>query len=181
MTMKTIKNLFLIVVVILLSNNCFAKNNKVKKENEVKLSYEEYINQYGVDDTSIAIINIFFDKRENSGVGQMSILPISTAIAVAVPPIGVTLMALSTPLFINGMLVHKKYSHKNLIKTLEDYQNKNILSDKNKERVIDFLEVQQEIYDEELVEKNSDNLRSIRTSLDNSNNNGKIKKLTKLI
>lgn len=161
------KNLYLIAVVILLANNCFAKSNKVKKEEKNKLSYEEYIDQYGIDDTSVAIINIFFDKRENSGNGQMSFLPITTAVAVIVPPIGVTLMAVSTPLFINGLIVHKKYSRKNLTKALEDYQNKNILSDKYKKRVIDFLEVQQEIYNEELAEKNLDKLRSIRTSLNN--------------
>ena len=54
------------------------KNNKqVKAKKEHKLNYDEFVNKYGSDDTSLAVIEIFFDKRENAAKGQMSFLPLS--------------------------------------------------------------------------------------------------------
>ena len=133
-----------------------AKNNKqVKAKKEHKLNYDEFINKYGSDDTSLAVIEIFFDKRENSAKGQMSFLPLSTAIAVVFPPIGVGLMAVSTPLFVNGLIVNQKYNRKKLKNILEEYESTNELPIKLQNKVNDFIEDEQEYeryYEDKLVE-----------------------------
>ncbi|KJS06077.1 MAG: hypothetical protein VR77_06580 [Flavobacteriales bacterium BRH_c54] len=157
----------LILVSILVSAQLFAvagnnnksksaKNNKqVKAKKEHKLNYDEFINKYGSDDTSLAVIEIFFDKRENSAKGQMSFLPLSTAIAVVFPPIGVGLMAVSTPLFVNGLIVNQKYNRKKLKNILEEYESTNELPIKLQNKVNDFIEDEQEYeryYEDKLVE-----------------------------
>ncbi len=124
--MKYIIILFLIVA----CNHSFASKKKV-----MQLNYEQYIEKYGTDETSIIIIDLFFNKRNLSGIGQMSFLPVTSSVAVIVPPIGLVTMAISTPLFLNGILVRHKYSHKNLLIALEYYQNNKLLSKRFK-RVI---------------------------------------------
>jgi hypothetical protein len=159
---NTMKNLFLISIIILLSNNCFAQKNHSENNKVHKLSYEEYMNQYGTDDTSKAIIEFFFDKREYSAAGKISFLPLSAAVTIAVPPIGIGLMTISSPLFISGLITRKKYNHKNLIKTLDNYQNNNLLSANIKKKVGQLMEAQEAIYNEELAEDRLATLKSIR-------------------
>lgn len=157
----------LILVSILVSAQLFAvagnnnksksaKNNKqVKAKKEHKLNYDEFVTKYGSDDTSLAVIEIFFDKRENSAKGQMSFLPLSTAIAVVFPPIGVGLMAVSTPLFVNGLIVNQKYNRRKLKNILEEYESTNELPIKLQNKVNDFIEDEQEYeryYEDKLVE-----------------------------
>lgn len=120
--------------------------------NEYHLTYRDFVNQYGIDDTSRAIIDVFFDKREDSGSGQMSFLPLSTAIVAINPPIGLGLMAISTPLFVSGLITYKKYSRKNLLKTLVNYQENAVLSKRFKKRVIQLIQTQGEIYAEDALE-----------------------------
>lgn len=156
------KNLFLISIIILLSNNCFAKKKSANNNNTHKLSYEEYMNQYGTDDTSKAIIEFFFDKREYCAAGKMSFLPLSAAVTVVVPPIGIGLMVVSSPLFISGIITRSRYNHKNLLKTLDNYQNNNFLSANIKKKVGQLMEAQEEIYNEELAEDRLATLKSIR-------------------
>jgi hypothetical protein len=156
------KNLFLISIIILLSNNCFAQKNHSENNKVHKLSYEEYINQYGSDDTSKAIIDLFFDKRELNAAGKMSFLPLSVVVTVVVPPIGIGLMTISSPLFISGIITREKYNHKNLIKTLDNYQNNNLLSANIKKKVGQLMEAQEVIYNEELAEDRLAILKSIR-------------------
>ncbi|MBL1233314.1 MAG: hypothetical protein CMD31_09820 [Flavobacteriales bacterium] len=133
-----------------------AKNNKqIKAKKEHKLNYDEFVNQYGANDTSLAVIEIFFDKRENSAKGQMSFLPLSTAVAVIIPPIGIGLMAASTPLFINGLIVNQKYNRRKLKNILDEYQSTNELPIKLQNKVNDFIEDEQEYeryYEDKLVE-----------------------------
>ena len=141
------KYLILISAIFLSSSYYNAQENKPKK-----LSYEQYIIQYGTDDTSIAIIDIFFDKRENSGAGQMSFLPLSSAVIIVSPPVGIGLMAISSPLFVNGLIISNKYSHKNLLKTLISYQNENILSRHNRKMVANLIQIQEDMRIEDLLE-----------------------------
>jgi hypothetical protein len=155
----------LILVSILISAQLFAvagnnsksakKNKQVKVNKEHKLNYDEFVSKYGADDTSLAVIEIFFDKRENAAKGQMSFLPLSTAIAVIVPPLGVGLMAVSTPIFINGLIVNQKYNRRKLKNILEEYQSTNELPVKLQNKVNDFIEDEQEYeryYEDKLVE-----------------------------
>ena len=107
---------YLIIITLIFStyNLSFAAKKQAKH-----YSYEQYIEKYGTDQTSITIIDLFFNKRNYSGIGQMSFLPVSSAVGIIVPPIGLVTMAISTPFFVNGLLVRHKYSHKNLLIALE--------------------------------------------------------------
>lgn len=156
----------LILVSILISTQLFAvagnnnkskgtkKNKQVKAKKEYKLNYDEFVSKYGADDTSLAVIEIFFDKRENAAKGQMSFLPLSTAVAIIIPPIGVGLMAVSTPIFINGFIVNQKYNRRKLKNILDEYQSTNELPVKLQDKVNDYLEDEEEYeryYEDKLV------------------------------
>lgn len=56
------KYLILITAFILLSNTNFAYTNS-NDNNSNLLSYNDYISTYGVNETSVAIIDIFFDNQ----------------------------------------------------------------------------------------------------------------------
>ncbi|HLU84247.1 MAG TPA: hypothetical protein VKZ45_02135 [Vicingaceae bacterium] len=130
-------------------------NQKIKIGKEHKMDYQGFVEKYGTDDTSVAVIEIFFDKRENAAKGQMSFLPLSGTIALVYPPLGVGLVAVSTPLFVNGLLVNQKYNRRKLKNILEDYHQNNELPVKLKDKVEDFIDEEQEYqryYEDRLVE-----------------------------
>ena len=99
------------------------------------------------------MINIYFDKRYTASIGQLSFLPITTAVTFFIPPIGVVLMAVSSPLYVNGAIKLKKYSQKNMIKTLNNYRDNQILSEKIRNKVANFL-IDEKIKNDELYEEN---------------------------
>lgn len=146
------KNLLLIPIILIMTNSVSAEKTRSEKK-QARLDYEECIQLYGVDDTSIAIINIYFDKRYSAGVGQLSFLPTTAAITFFNPPIGIVLMAASSPLYINGIIKYKKYSQKNMIKTLNNYRDNQILSDKIRDKVLDFI-MDEKIKNDELLKEN---------------------------
>ena len=147
------KNLILIPIILLMTNSISAEKNSSEKQQQARLDYEECIQLYGVDDTSIAIINIYFDKRYSAGVGQLSFLPVTAALTFFNPPIGVVLMAVSSPMYINGVIKINKYSQKNMIKALNNYHNNNILAEKIRGKVINYL-IDEKMDSDDLMEKN---------------------------
>lgn len=147
------KNLLLIPIILIMTNSISAEKNHSEKQQQARFDYEECIQLYGVDDTSIAIINIYFDKRYSAGVGQMSLLPVTAALTVFTPPIGVVLMAASSPLYINGMVKFNKYSQKNMIKTLNNYHNNNILAENIRNKVVNYL-MDEKMDNDNLVKEN---------------------------
>jgi len=156
----------LILISILIGANLFAianDNNKDKNvaEKKHKLNYNEFMTKYGDNDTAAVIIEIFFDKRNNAAKGQMSFLPISAAITFALPPVGVGLMVISTPLFINGMIVNQKYNRKKLMNILEEYQYNNELPLKLKDQVIAILEAENDLKEIEYVKNNTLELKKV--------------------
>lgn len=140
------KNLLLISIILIMTNSAFSKTTHIEKSKQARLDYETCVQLYGVDDTSIAIINIYFEKRYTGGVGQLSFLPVTTALSFITPPIGIALMIVSAPVYIHGALKLNKYSQKNMIKTLLNYQNNKILAEKTREKVADYL------YDEKIID-----------------------------
>lgn len=124
--------------------------NCVEHKKEYQLTYEEFINHYGVDDTCVAIIDIYFDKRENSAAGRISMLPAAAAVVLINAPIGVTLMAISTPIALSGTYTRIKYNRKKLIKTLVNYQTENILTAPLKQKVVSYLIIKEELRQEEV-------------------------------
>jgi hypothetical protein len=146
------KRIFLISAFLFLSCLCVGQPTNSKINKEYQLSYEEYMEQYGIDDTCIAIIDVFFDKREYKGAGQMSFLPLSTVVVVINPPIGLGLMVISSPLFVSGLITYNRYSRKKLLKTLVNYQKTDVLSKRFKKKVTQLIQAQDEIYIEDLLE-----------------------------
>lgn len=166
--MKTLAQQIMIILIIAVcfmpfevnAQNNIAENNKnsnstnttncAEHKKEYQLTYEEFINHYGVDDTCVAIIDIYFDKRENSAAGRISMLPASAAVVLINAPLGVTLIAISTPIALSGTYTRIKYNRKKLIKTLVNYQIENILTAQLKEKVVSYLIIKEELRQEEM-------------------------------
>ena len=154
------KKLIIISIVLFFSSFCFSQHEK-KNKKDYQLDYEEFITHYGVDDTSIAIIDIFYDKRKNCAGGKISFLPLSAGITLINPSIGVGLMAVSTPLFVSGTITHIKYNRKHLLKALVDYQNQNLIPKNLKKRIVTYLEIEAENYQDEIEEAELASLKTI--------------------
>ncbi len=115
-----------------------------------QISYEEFINHYGVDDTSLAIINIYFDKRENSAAGRITILPLAAVVTTVNAPIGLALMAITTPIALSGAYTRIKYNRNHLIKALVNYQNDDVMTASLKHKVVNYLETKVDYEQEEM-------------------------------
>ena len=114
----------LIIVCILLCLNSFSQaNEKIKYR---KLDYKDF-KKISINDTSDVIIDIFYDKKDNAALGQMSILPITVAIYLISPPISLGLTTISFPIFLNGSYMLIKYRNKKLYDVLNVYSETNIL------------------------------------------------------
>lgn len=87
-----------------------------------KLEYSDFIANYSINDTSNTVIDIFFDKRNNTAKGQMSFFPITAAIFPLVPIISIGLSVVTFPMFVNGTVVLVKYRKKKLQKVLIHYK-----------------------------------------------------------
>ena len=147
------KNLILIPIILLMTNSVSAEKNRSEKNKSTHLDYETCIQLYGVDDTSIAIINIYFDKRYTASVGQLSFLPVTAALTFFNPPIGVILMAVSSPMYINGIIKFNKYNQKNMIKALNNYHNNNVLAENIRNKVVNYL-MDEKMDNDNLVKEN---------------------------
>ena len=102
--------IILITICFLISLTSFAQEEKIKYR---KLTYNDFT-KFSINDTSAVIIDIFFDKKDNTAISQMSFLPISIAVAVISPQIAVGLTVISFPLFVNGSHLLIKYRKKKL-------------------------------------------------------------------
>ena len=149
-------------LMLLSSSESFAKDKKSKKVKQEKMTYNEYINEYGHDKTSLTLINLFFDKRDNAGIGQMSFLPVSSTIAIVYPPVGVGLVAISCPLFVSGLITRNNYSHKKLIKTLEEYKINKTLPTKLEKKVNQIHIIEKEIFDMDMEDARFASLKQIK-------------------
>jgi hypothetical protein len=154
------KKLVIILIILVCSNSVAAKKHS-KKESNLKHSYKEYVNLYGDNDTSRAIIELFFDKRELSASGKMSFLPLSLGVAVVVPPLGVGLMGLSSPLFISGIITRKRYNHKKLNAVLVEYNESGKLPQRIKKQIKLILFAEREESAEDFTSKRKMALRPI--------------------
>ncbi|PCJ28074.1 MAG: hypothetical protein COA97_02015 [Flavobacteriales bacterium] len=152
------KYIFLISISCLLTLDGFAKKEKTPKP-----SYEEYINQYGIDDTSIAIIELFFEKRNYSAPGKMSFLPVAAGVTAIVPPIGLGLAVITAPLFLSGLLTRHKYSHKNLLIALQNYNKSNVFSNNFKNKIAQQIKMSKTIHNQEINQEKLIALQQIKT------------------
>lgn len=108
----------LIIVCCLISFSSFSQaDEKIKYR---KLVYKDF-KKMSINDTSDVIIGIFYDKKDNAALGQMSFLPVTVAIYLISPPISVGLTTISFPLFLNGSYMLVKYRNKKLYEVLDVY------------------------------------------------------------
>lgn len=105
-----------------------------------KLEYSDFIAIYSINDTSNTVIDIFFDKRNNTAKGQLSFFPITAAIFPLVPVISVGLSIVTFPMFINGSVVWIKYRKKKLQKVLINYKETHELPNWIRKKVNKSLE-----------------------------------------
>jgi hypothetical protein len=94
-----------------------------------KLTYNEFVSDYSINDTSAVIIDIFFDKKENAAIAQMSFLPITLGLSVIpyTKLIGMGTTIISLPLFVNGTYMLIKFRKKKLYKVLVEYKKSKTL------------------------------------------------------
>lgn len=104
------------------------------------LEYSDFIANYSINDTSNTVIDIFFDKRNNTAKGQLSFFPITAAIFPLVPVISVGLSIVTFPMFINGTVVWIKYRKKKLQKVLINYKETHELPNWIRKKVNKSLE-----------------------------------------
>jgi hypothetical protein len=147
------KNLLFIIAIVVFANNCFAKKNDTRRHKaSKKLTYQNYINKYATDDTSKAIINLFFDKRE-AATDKMSITPITAAIGIIAPPIGISLTIISSPLLVSGVITKIKYNNSKLKKALINYHDNDILSSNLTKQVSKQLRIDRDNFNYLLAER----------------------------
>lgn len=113
-----------ILLIIFLANGVisFCENTDSSQVKARKLDYNDFIAKYSVNDTSSIIINIFFDKKSNSALGQMSIFPVTAAFFPLFPVFSIGMSVVSFPFFVNGSVVLIKYRKKKLQKVLIEYK-----------------------------------------------------------
>lgn len=113
-----------ILLIIFIANGfiSFCENTDSSQVKARNLDYNDFIAKYSVNDTSSTIINIFFDKKSNSALGQMSIFPVTAAFFPLFPVFSIGMSAVSFPFFVNGSVVLIKYRKKKLQKVLIEYK-----------------------------------------------------------
>lgn len=99
----------------------FSQAEEGKKIKYRKLDYNDF-GKLSINDTSAVIIDVFFDKKDNAALGQMSFLPVTAAIFIISPPISVGLTMISFPLFLHGNYLLVKYRKKKLYAILINYK-----------------------------------------------------------
>ncbi len=118
------KKLLLLSSFLLIGFSCFTQSNSNNTKAR-KLTYSDFTAEFGINDTANAIIDIFFDKRENAALGEMSFLPISLVLAV-IPQtriVGVGTAIISLPLFAHGLYTLLKFRKKKLVLILLEYKS----------------------------------------------------------
>lgn len=146
------KKLILIGIVIMLSTNSFARKKNAVDIKSPKKGYMNYMNQYGVDDTSKAIINLYYDKRALS-LEKMSFTPIIASVALVVPPIGLGMTVIYSPLLINGSLTRLRYSKNRMEKTLNNYNKNNTLTTSMRDRIKKYIRKENMLFNMLLSER----------------------------
>jgi hypothetical protein len=116
------KNLTLIIALLLLS--CALYSQKIAPQKICKYKVENF-KALSINDTSDAVIDLFYSKKESAIYNQMSLLPFSIVLAVAPTPaqvVGFGSFIISGPLFISGSYTLIRYRKKKLHKVLSEYK-----------------------------------------------------------
>ena len=136
------KFLTIILSIIFISTNVYSQKHKIKKLKTQKLEYRDFLFQYGKDETAVAIIDVYFDKKNNNGIGKLSFLPVSTSVTFIAPPIGIPLIAISIPVAMSGLITLSRYNNQNLLKDLYYYNKTSMIPKRLKRKVYHILREQ---------------------------------------
>ena len=101
----------------------FSQTENSEKIKFRKLAYQDF-EKLSINDTSDAVIDLFFDKKDNAIYTQIILLPMSVVLIV-IPPthfIGIGSLGISGPLFINGSATIIRYRKKKLYNVLLTYK-----------------------------------------------------------
>jgi len=91
-----------------------------------KIGYYDF-RKISINDTSQVIIDLFYDKKDNAGISQITFLPVTLIIYPISPPISAALTLISFPLFVNGSYILVKYRKKKLHIVLTEYADNGTL------------------------------------------------------
>jgi hypothetical protein len=127
----------ILVLCCLFSLSSFAQKEEKMKYRQI--SYTELL-AYSINDTSNAIIDLFLNKKFNTGIGQMSFLPVNFLVYFVSPPIAMGLTLITIPLFLNGSLLLIKYRNKKLVMVLNDYKETGYLPNSIRRKAIKELQ-----------------------------------------
>jgi len=116
------KKLFTVIFTLFLSCTLYSQKGISKKV--CKYKYEDF-KELSINDTSDAVIDLFYCKKESGIYDQVPVLPLSIILVVAPPPaqiIGLGSFVISGPLFISGTYKLIRYRKRKLQKTLTEYR-----------------------------------------------------------
>jgi uncharacterized protein YdaL len=154
--MKTIVTTVMALLVSISALNAQSNQKELLKKSH-KLTYEDFSQMYGENDTAMAIIDVFFNKRESAST-YMSFLPISAAITPLSPLAGGLSIIVTSPLFAKGAIMRMRYNKRKLNKVLQQFENNEDIADnierKYKKMLIIYQIEEAELmaFDEEGVE-----------------------------
>lgn len=117
--MKKIILLYIGLAFCLSSFSQIDDNEKIKYR---KLTYNDF-QKLSINDTSAAVIDLYFNKKDDAIFSQMSLLPITGVFAI-IPPLHFIAFGtafISVPFFIHGGVTLVKYRKKKLYSVLNDY------------------------------------------------------------
>ncbi len=143
---------------------CFSSLFAYEKDKESTLeksSYTQLMSKHANNDTCKALIEVFFEKRKQTAIAKMSFLPISTGVAAIAPPVGLALMAASSPVFISGLITNSRFSKKKLNQILTNYKNYNSLSKRHKKLIQKLFDIDKNRTKEEKMYLKKEKMRSI--------------------
>tara|TARA_B110000091_G_C13705780_1_gene428268 strand:+ start:9 stop:404 length:396 start_codon:yes stop_codon:yes gene_type:complete len=120
----------ILVYTIALSLFSFTLYAQEKSPQKICKYKVENFKALSINDTSDAVIDLFFSKKESAVYNQMSLLPISIILAVVPTPaqvVGLGSFIISGPLFLNGSYTLIRYRKKKLHKILNEYKTNKTL------------------------------------------------------
>lgn len=138
--LSRMKSLLIFLTIALYSTSTFSQANITKKISKYK--YEDF-KALSINDTSDAVIDLFFSKKEKAIYNKMSLLPFSI-ILVAVPSpaqvVGLGSFIISGPLFLSGAHNLIRYRKRKLHHVLIEYDRSKELPHWVRKKVNKLLE-----------------------------------------
>lgn len=134
--------LLLFSCLVAFNSYCEISNDTIVKAR--KLSYNDFVSEYSINDTSAVIIDVFFDKKENALYSEMFFLPITLGLFFVSPQLGVATTAISLPLFVHGAYTLIRYRKKRLLKILETYKSSGYLPKSIRKKAIKRIKLYEE-------------------------------------